>query len=113
MIQKFETWVADHRSDLYSLLRRWFEMERPLLLRSDLRAAFDDLNADHLDDVVRMMRARGYRFIPMSAALKDPAYRRPDVYVGSNGISWLQRWALAEKIPFRPEPREPAWLRRP
>ncbi len=28
-------------------LRRWFELERPLLLRSDLRAVFDELNADH------------------------------------------------------------------
>ena len=42
MIQNFEAWAADHRSDLYALLRRWFELERPLLLRSDLRAVFDD-----------------------------------------------------------------------
>src|SRR3982750_1289141 len=47
MIQKFEAWAADYRSDLYALVRRWFELERPLLLRSDLRAVFDQLNADH------------------------------------------------------------------
>ena len=47
MIQKFEAWVADHRSDFYALVRKWFELERPLLLRSDLRAVFDELNADH------------------------------------------------------------------
>ena len=32
MIQKFEAWAADHRSDLYALLRKWFELERPLLV---------------------------------------------------------------------------------
>ena len=46
MIHKFDAWAADHRSDLYALLRRWFELERPLLLRSDLRAAFDALSAE-------------------------------------------------------------------
>jgi sucrose synthase len=45
MIHEFDAWAADHRSDLYALLRGWFELERPLLLRSDLRAAFDALSA--------------------------------------------------------------------
>ena len=91
------------------LSQRVFQRQIPQILL--LHA--NELNADHLDDVVRMMRARGYRFIPMSTALQDPAYRHPDQYVGTNGISWLQRWALARKIPFRPEPREPAWLTQP
>ncbi|HEY6044656.1 MAG TPA: sucrose synthase, partial [Nitrosospira sp.] len=47
MIQKFKAWAADHRGDLYALLCRWFELERPLLLRSDLYAAFDTLSASH------------------------------------------------------------------
>lgn len=47
MIQKFEAWAVEHRSDLYTLLRRWFELERPLLLRSDLYAAFDALSNVH------------------------------------------------------------------
>lgn len=70
----------------------------------------NELNTDHLDDVVRIIRARGYRFVSMSAALSDSAYRRPDRYIGRAGMSWLQRWAIDAKIPFNPEPREPAWL---
>jgi hypothetical protein len=30
--------------------------------------------------------------------------------VGNAGLSWLQRWAMAAKVPFAPEPREPNWL---
>ena len=71
----------------------------------------NDLNADHFDDVVSIMRRRGYRFISIDAALADSAYRRPDTYVGPMGLSWLQRWALAEGIKFRREPREHAGLR--
>ena len=70
----------------------------------------NELNADHLDDVARVIRARGYRFISMEAALRDPAYRTPANYVGTAGMSWLQRWAIDKKIRFKPEPREPAWL---
>jgi peptidoglycan/xylan/chitin deacetylase (PgdA/CDA1 family) len=70
----------------------------------------NELNADHLDDVARVIRARGYRFVSMEAALRDPAYRTPANYVGRAGMSWLQRWAIDKKIRFKPEPREPAWL---
>lgn len=83
MIQKFDTWVADHRSDLYSLLRRWFEMERPLLLRSDLRAAFDDLNADHsqslaespLQEIVELLQEAICRSPLIYMALREDAGR--------------------------------------
>lgn len=47
MIQNFDTWVADHRDELHALLRKWFELERPLLLRSDLLEAFDLVRDTH------------------------------------------------------------------
>src|SRR5687768_222231 len=52
MIHQFEAWAVDHRSDLYALISRWFELERPLLLRSDLRAAFAALAAEHPSPLV-------------------------------------------------------------
>lgn len=52
------------------------------------------LNADHFDELVAMMRKRGYRFITLEDALTDPAYAMPDTYAGPAGISWLHRWAL-------------------
>ena len=47
MISKIDAWVMDHRSDLYALLCKWFDLERPLLLRSDLRTVFDALDEEH------------------------------------------------------------------
>jgi peptidoglycan/xylan/chitin deacetylase (PgdA/CDA1 family) len=52
------------------------------------------LNATHLDELVEALRARGYRFTTLDAALTDFAYRSQDEFVGPGGISWLHRWAL-------------------
>jgi hypothetical protein len=51
------------------------------------------LNADAFSDVAKMMQDRGYIFISMDEALKDPAYARPDTYDGKVGVTWLFRWA--------------------
>ena len=52
MIQKFDAWAVDHRDELHALLRKWFELERPLLLRSDLLEAFDLVRDFHPQPLV-------------------------------------------------------------
>jgi peptidoglycan-N-acetylglucosamine deacetylase len=70
----------------------------------------NEINADHFEEVVALMRKRGYRFVSFEEAMRDRAYRSADDYVGAAGLSWLQRWALAANVQFAPEPREPKWL---
>ncbi|SCY43795.1 sucrose synthase [Nitrosospira sp. Nl5] len=52
MIQKLDAWAVDHRDELHALLRKWFELERPLLLRSDLLEAFDLVRDTHPQPLV-------------------------------------------------------------
>ena len=55
----------------------------------------NSLNADAYPELARMMRDRGYRFVPLAETLKDPVFRdTPDTFTGAGGISWLHRWAL-------------------
>jgi peptidoglycan-N-acetylglucosamine deacetylase len=68
------------------------------------------LNADRLDELLTMLERRGYRFITVDEALRDPAYRLPDGYTGPQGPSWIHRWGLAKGMPVVMEPREPAWI---
>jgi peptidoglycan/xylan/chitin deacetylase (PgdA/CDA1 family) len=68
------------------------------------------LNAEHLGDLIAMLRNRGYRFITLDAALEDPAYALPEV-LAARGLSWLHRWMLAKGLPMQPEPSEPAFVR--
>ena len=69
------------------------------------------LNADRLDALLAMLERRGYRFITVNEALRDPAYTRSDGYVGPRGFSWIERWAAGKGMPIVVEPREPAWVR--
>jgi peptidoglycan/xylan/chitin deacetylase (PgdA/CDA1 family) len=68
------------------------------------------LNADTLDGLLRMFERRGYRFITVDEALRDPAYALPDGYTGPKGISWIHRWGVAKGMPVKLEPDEPAWV---
>lgn len=69
------------------------------------------LNADYLDDLAKMMQARGYRFISLAEALQDSVYQMRDTYTGRSGLSWLQRWWISAGNERRPEPAAPRWLR--
>ena len=68
------------------------------------------LNADTMPDLLAMMRRRGYRFVSLDEALKDPAYSLADEYYGPGGFSWIHRWSKTKGIPGKGEPDEPAWI---
>jgi peptidoglycan/xylan/chitin deacetylase (PgdA/CDA1 family) len=82
------------------------EIPQVLLLHAN------SLNADRFGELAAMMRARGYRFVPLEEALADDAYRSRDEYVGAAGITWLHRWALTrdKALVLPDEPRTPAWV---
>lgn len=68
------------------------------------------LNADLGGDLLNMLKHRGYKFISLMQALKDPAYQLPENYAGTNGISWIHRWSMTKGMPDKSEPPEPKWL---
>jgi len=73
----------------------------------------NSINADYFGELVTMLRKRGYSFIKLEQALTDEAYKSPDTFTGSGGISWLDRWALTRPVPagfFKGEPRTPAFV---
>jgi peptidoglycan/xylan/chitin deacetylase (PgdA/CDA1 family) len=70
----------------------------------------NELNRDHLTQVLRLIARRGYQFIPLEEALAHPAYRRPVQYVGRWGISWLLRWSPDSTVWRMDLPPVPAWV---
>jgi peptidoglycan/xylan/chitin deacetylase (PgdA/CDA1 family) len=73
----------------------------------------NELNALTLRESIARMRSRGYAFISLDEAMKDPAYERPDTFTGPGG-SWLSRSATAmgKKISVR-NVRVPEWITAP
>ena len=73
-----------------------------------------DLNSQTLRQSIANMRRRGYSFVTLEGAMQDPAYQRPDSFVGSGG-SWLDRSAIALNKPHPEgmERRVPDWINPP
>jgi hypothetical protein len=68
------------------------------------------LNADSMTDLLAMFRRRGYGFVSLDEALRDPAYRMKEDYTGKGGFSWIHRWSRYLGMPPKGEPDEPAWI---
>lgn len=67
----------------------------------------NQLEGDHIGELLDLIRKRGYRFITLEQALEDPAYSLPDTYVGVEGTSWLVHWAISKGKPPLGEPQFP------
>ena len=81
-----------------------YEPKQVLLLHAS------NLEADHIGELLDVLRKRGYRFITLEDALGDSAYSLPDTYVGEDGNGWLEHWAITQgKIP-QGAPAMPQWV---
>jgi peptidoglycan/xylan/chitin deacetylase (PgdA/CDA1 family) len=68
------------------------------------------LEADHIGELIELMRKRGYRFITLGDALGDQAYSLPDTFVGEEGSGWIEHWAIAQGHPPQGAPVFPQWV---
>lgn len=81
-----------------------YEPKQILLLHGN------QLEADHIGDLIELMRKRGYRFITLEDALSDEAYSLPDTYVGEGGTGWVDHWAITQGKPPQGSPVFPQWV---
>ena len=70
------------------------------------------LITDTADDFFGMLQKRGYKFVSMDEAQSDEAYQTKEALVESkSGISWFERWQMAQGKKLRDEPKvsESVW----
>lgn len=71
----------------------------------------NQMEADSMPRVLAMFRSRGYKFVSLYEALRDPVYQSPENYAGTGGFSWIHRWAKTKGLKFdHYEPEEPQWV---
>src|ERR1039458_3410993 len=72
----------------------------------------NQLNADVMNRILALFEKRGYRWISLSEAERDPVYQAPDTFVTKYGPMWGYRWAqeLGKKVDGSKEPEPPAWV---
>ena len=81
-----------------------YEPKQVLLLHAS------NLEADHIGELLDLLRKHGYHFITLEDALSDSAYSLPDTYVGEEGTGWIEHWAITQgKIP-QGAPVFPQWV---
>ena len=70
----------------------------------------NELTADNLDGLATMLKNRGYRFVTLEQALKDPVYQAPDKYIPTS--DWLGHWAFSKGKKLAP-PMPPDFIQKP
>jgi peptidoglycan-N-acetylglucosamine deacetylase len=68
------------------------------------------LEADHIGALLDLLRQRGYQFVTLQEALGDEAYSVPDEYVGEEGATWIEHWAITRGHPPQGGPVFPQWV---
>jgi peptidoglycan/xylan/chitin deacetylase (PgdA/CDA1 family) len=81
-----------------------YEPKQILLLHAN------QLEADHIAELLDLMRKRGYRFVTLEDALSDQAYSLPDTFVGEEGTGWIDHWAITLGKPPQGSPVFPQWV---
>ena len=56
--------------------------------------------ASFMEDLLKMLVERGYTFVPVTEALKDPAYKTEEKYAGPLGLCFEDRVAATRGLPF-------------
>ncbi len=81
-----------------------YEPKQILLLHAN------QLEADHIGELLDVLRKRGYHFVTLGDALGDQAYGLPDTYIGEEGTGWLEHWAITLGKPPQGAPVFPHWV---
>ena len=56
-----------------------------------------------LQPLIDALQERGYQFISLQEALKDPAYKTEETYIGPMGLTFIDRVAATRGVPFETE----------
>ena len=72
----------------------------------------NEINTEKLDELLGLLEKRGYQFVTLDEALADPAYVTRDRFVGTAGISWIDRWRVSfgQKADYEHDPDPPEWV---
>ena len=72
----------------------------------------NQLNADVMDRILNLYETRGYKWVSLAEAERDPVYQAPDTFITKYGPMWGYRWARERgtKVDGSKEPEPPEWI---
>jgi peptidoglycan/xylan/chitin deacetylase (PgdA/CDA1 family) len=105
--QVVDAYLAYHTEvfDYYEKLSKnllGYEPKQIILLHAN------NLEAEHIGELLDLLRKRGYSFVSLENALSDSAYGIPDTFIGEEGGGWIEHWAITRGQPPQGAPVFPA-----
>jgi hypothetical protein len=72
----------------------------------------NQLNADVIEDLIALFEQRKFRWVSLSEAEADPAYKIPETFITKYGPMWGYRWAKERnvKVDGSLETEPPQWI---
>jgi peptidoglycan/xylan/chitin deacetylase (PgdA/CDA1 family) len=72
----------------------------------------NDITADSLDEILKRLAGRGYRFVTLDEVMADPAYGTKETYVTRSGPTWFVRWMKSKgmDLDFSGDHDPPKWV---
>jgi peptidoglycan-N-acetylglucosamine deacetylase len=70
------------------------------------------LNADVIEQLLGLFKAKRYKFVSLDSAQSDPAYQAPETFITKSGQMWGYRWASERNVKYDGslETDPPAWI---
>lgn len=65
-----------------------------------LRLHLGIATSSFIDDLIALLKERGYSFVSLDEALSDPSYQTEEDYVGPLGLSFIDRVAATRGLPY-------------
>jgi peptidoglycan/xylan/chitin deacetylase (PgdA/CDA1 family) len=107
LVQEVVKSYLAHTTEVFAFYEKFsrdllgYEPKQILLLHGN------NLEADHIGELLELLRKRGYKFVTLANALSDQAYSLPDTYVGEEGTNWIDHWAISLGKPVMHSPEAP------
>jgi len=103
LMDQFKALYLEHLSACLDYAEEQSEIVFDRQIKHILRLHLGIATAILIEDTLDLLEKRGFEFVSMEEALKDPAYETEEMYVGPLGLSFIDRVAATQGLEFKEE----------
>lgn len=100
LLDHFKRLYLEHLSDCLDYAESQSEAVFGSQIKQIMRLHLGIATAILIEDTLKLLETRGFDFVSLEDALKDPLYKTEETYVGPLGLSFIDRVAATRGLPF-------------
>ncbi len=103
LLDQFKGLYLEHLSECLDYAEKQSDLVFDRQIKHILRLHLGIATAILIEDTLELLENRGFEFVSLEEALEDPAYETEEMYVGPLGLSFIDRVAATQGLPFEEE----------